>query len=104
MGDDVEALVDRELRKGAARSQEYRLGLLDLLRYRVEGIPLPTKRFELGTAQADAYWAGSEHGVYLWREMKENPENYLPYLERAAALAKSTRQAAIASDKKDYQK
>jgi hypothetical protein len=49
---------------------------IDLLRFRLKGEVLPEKRFELGTAHADAYFAGYEHGVYVWRDMQENPESY----------------------------
>ena len=59
--DYLEKLVDQGLGRGDPHSPEYHLGILDALRYREKGSALP-QRYELGTAQADAYYAGSECG------------------------------------------
>jgi hypothetical protein len=64
----VEEMVDAELAPGGPRSSEYRLGMVDVLRYRLEGTRIP-KRFELGTVQADAYYAGNERGHAYWRSL-----------------------------------
>ena len=68
--DYLEKLVDRELGRRNPHSPEYHLGMLDALRYREKGSGLP-QRYELGTAQADAYYAGSECGRALWRRWQE---------------------------------
>jgi hypothetical protein len=62
----LEQIVDVDLAKGAPRSLEYRLGVLDAVRFRLNGVSIPA-RYAAGTAQADAYFAGNEHGHALWR-------------------------------------
>ena len=52
-------------------SPEYRLGMIDLLCQRVFGTGIPT-RFKRCTAQADAHWAGIEHGCIVWEEITRN--------------------------------
>ena len=68
--DYLEKLVDQELGRGDPHSPEYHLGMLDALRYREKRSGIP-QRYELGTAQADAYYAGSECGLALWRRWQE---------------------------------
>lgn len=70
----VEEMVDAELASGSPRSIEYRIGMLDVLRYRLEGIRIP-KLYELGTAQSDAYFAGNERGHVLWRQRQSHISN-----------------------------
>lgn len=66
--------VDKELAIGTPRSQEYRQGMLDVLALRELGTPLPQPaRYQLGTAQADAYFAGCERGHALWRSTQRQP-------------------------------
>lgn len=64
----MEQIVDDDLAKGAPRSLEYRLGVLDVVRFRLNGVCFPT-RYAVGTVQADAYFAGNEHGHALWRDL-----------------------------------
>jgi hypothetical protein len=61
-----EKLVDDELSKGDPRSMEYRQGVIDVIRFRLGGTPIP-RRYPAGTAQADAHFAGMERGHALWR-------------------------------------
>jgi hypothetical protein len=49
------------------RSAEYRLGVLAALKYRIEGIPMELP-YTVGTAQADAWFAGTDEGHRLYRE------------------------------------
>ena len=62
----VEQIVDSALAIGDPRSPEYRRGMLDVIRYRLEGawIVVP---YRLGTAQADAYFAGNDRGHMVAR-------------------------------------
>lgn len=69
----AEKLVDDELSTGDPRSMEYRQGVLDAIRFRLGGIPIP-RRYQVGTAQADAYFAGIERGHALWRMRQKRPE------------------------------
>lgn len=77
----AEKIVDDALAKGDPRSTEYRLGMLDALRFRMNGTPIP-KRYAPGTAASDAYFAGNEHGHALWRTTQaknvEAPNPYRP--------------------------
>jgi hypothetical protein len=75
--DYLEKLVYRELGRGDPHSPEYHFGMLDALRYREKGSCIP-QRYELGTAQADAYYAGSECGHALWRRWQEEAGDPAP--------------------------
>jgi hypothetical protein len=61
------------------RSDEYRRGVIDVLRFRLdeENGAFGKNQYKLGTAQADAYFAGCDEGHRLARE----------YLERVCAGA-----------------
>jgi hypothetical protein len=63
----LERIVDAELSVGERRSTEYRQGMLDAYCFRVLGTPIPPLRFRLGSAQADAHFAGNVRGHALWR-------------------------------------
>lgn len=63
----VLAPVDTELARGDARSREYRLGMLDAYALHQLRTQIPPQRYALGTAAADAYYAGVERGHALWR-------------------------------------
>lgn len=55
------------------RSDEYRHGVLDILRFRLgeASEAFLKKQYVLGTAQADAYFAGCDEGHRLAREHLE---------------------------------
>jgi len=61
-------MVDAYLRDQQYRcSPEYRLGMIDLLCQRIFGSGI-IARFKRGTAEADAHWAGMEHGHVVLEE------------------------------------
>lgn len=55
------------------RSDEYRHGVLDVMKYRLgeANEAFGKKQYVLGTAQADAYFAGCDEGHRLAREHLE---------------------------------
>lgn len=55
------------------RSDEYRHGVIDILKYRLgeTNEAFGKKQYVLGTAQADAYFAGCDEGHRLAREHLE---------------------------------
>lgn len=58
----IERIVDQHLHdSNYTCSPEYRQGVIDALCQRAFGIGLLI-RYKRGTAQADAHWAGLEHG------------------------------------------
>ena len=63
-----EAIADQVLAQGDKRSQEYRAGLVDVLRFRLEGTRIECP-FKAGTPQFDAYFAGNDRGHFQWRQM-----------------------------------
>jgi len=65
---ELQSAVDSELAIGDRRSMEYRLGMLDVLRLKALGAPIP-RRYAPGTVQFDAYHAGNGRGHILWRDM-----------------------------------
>lgn len=70
----VEQIVDGYLQKQHYRySPEYRLGMIDALCQRTFGIGLLI-RYKRGTVQADAHWAGLEHGWGLSIPAREGSE------------------------------
>jgi hypothetical protein len=73
---DLEAFANEALAHGNPRSQPYRLGVLDALRFRVEGVRIPPHRYAPGTAESDAYHAGIDRGHSLWRTQirEQEPE------------------------------
>lgn len=67
---EIEDLVDHEFQFGDPRSQEYREGAIDLICRREIGAEL-RKPYAMGTAQADAYWAGVDRGWAIWHKMRD---------------------------------
>jgi hypothetical protein len=65
----MERIADWELRIGDPRSREYRLGIVDCLCRRTADASVP-RRYQMGTAQDDAYWAGHERGWKVWNTIK----------------------------------
>ena len=65
---EIEALVEKEMRHGDPRSREYRLGAVDLICRRALGTPLP-RRYQMGTVEADAYYAGVDRGWLIWKKL-----------------------------------
>lgn len=63
-----EAIADKVLAHGDKRSQEYRLGLIDVLRFRLHGKRIQCP-YAAGTSQFDAYFAGNDRGHFQWRLM-----------------------------------
>lgn len=58
-------IVDGALAIGNRRSPEYRRGMLDVPRFRLEGLRIECT-FKDGTAPFDAYFAGNERGHAEW--------------------------------------
>lgn len=52
------------------RSSEYRDGLLTELKFRLEGEGYPACPFELGTAQADAWFSGRDEGSMVASQIR----------------------------------
>lgn len=52
------------------RSHAYRRGMLDTLRFRLEGAPIRCP-FLQGTAEFDAYFSGNDRGHGVWRQRAE---------------------------------
>jgi hypothetical protein len=65
----MERIADEILRHGDPRSPEYRLGMVDCLCRRTAGVET-LQRFQIGTAQADAYWSGYDRGWSVWNRIK----------------------------------
>jgi hypothetical protein len=63
-------IVDQVLARGTRRSTEYRRGMLDVLRFRLERQPIQCPYRE-GTPQFDAYFAGNDRGHVVWRAMQQ---------------------------------
>jgi hypothetical protein len=63
-----EQIVDATLACGNKRSAEYRRGMLDVLRFRLQGVRIECPYRE-GTAQFDAYFSGNDRGHAVWRAM-----------------------------------
>jgi len=53
------------------RSEEYKAGVRAALEYRINNRPQPPMPYPVGTAQADAYFAGQDYGHWLWRRLQE---------------------------------
>lgn len=66
----ADQIVDGVLAFGTKRSAEYRRGMLDVLRFRLDGERLQCPYRE-GTPQFDAYFAGNDRGHAVWRGMQQ---------------------------------
>ena len=63
----AQELFDKAFFEGRApRSDEYRKGVMDALRFRFDGAKIACP-WPQGTAQADAYYAGVNEGHGIWR-------------------------------------
>jgi hypothetical protein len=70
---DYRALVDRELRHADPRSAPYKAGMVAGLRFKVDGVPpLRDFCFQPGTAEADAFCAGIDHGKALASQLTKS--------------------------------
>ena len=49
------------------RSDEYKAGVIAILSYRITGQKIP-RPYAMGTAQADAFYAGTDEGHRLWEK------------------------------------
>lgn len=68
----VQALMARRFSRGVTpRSEAYQCGLLHILRQEIDGVALPRRPYEVGTAEADAYWAGGDEGHHLSRKHRD---------------------------------
>jgi len=65
----ADQIVDGVLAIGTRRSAEYRRGMLDVLRFRLDGERIQCPYRE-GTPQFDAYFAGNDRGHAVWRAMQ----------------------------------
>jgi len=54
----------------APRSNEYKLGVLAALKFRIDGVRINCP-FPEGTAEADAFYSGTTEGHEIWREQNE---------------------------------
>lgn len=80
------SLTKQILRTGDPRSPEYALGLQWRLSWHLQGRPKGTVicacPYSSGTAQADAYFAGSERADFEWR-ISDRPWSQIAKLQRA---------------------
>lgn len=65
-----EYLTDHVLAHGDKRSREYRAGLLDVLKFKLQGARIECP-YRAGTAQFDAYFAGNDRGFSVWRKLEQ---------------------------------
>ncbi len=61
-----ETITAAALAIGTPRSAEYRAGLLDVLKFKMQGARIQCPH-RAGTAQFDAYFAGNAHGFDVYR-------------------------------------
>lgn len=54
------------------RSDEYKAGIRAVLEYRIHGVCMTPPPWQVGTAQADAYFAGTDEGHRVWRSLRED--------------------------------
>jgi len=66
---EIAVAVDEELRHGDKRSPVYRQAMVDVLRFKFHGMPLPTP-YRPGSVEFDAYYAGNERGHQLYRQLQ----------------------------------
>jgi hypothetical protein len=65
-GHTPESITAAALATGTPRSAEYRAGLLDVLKFKLQGEPIHCPH-RAGSAQFDAYFAGNRHGFDVAR-------------------------------------
>jgi len=66
----ADQIVDGVLAIGTRRSAEYRRGMLDVLRFRLDGTSIQCPYRE-GTSQFDAYFAGNDRGHTVWHALQQ---------------------------------
>jgi len=67
---EIAVAVDEELSHGDKRSLVYRQGMVDVLRLKFHGTPLPTP-YRPGSVEFDAYYSGNERGHQLYRLLQQ---------------------------------
>jgi len=65
-----ECIADAALAHGDKRSREYRAGLVDVLKFKLQGEAIRCP-YRAGTAQFDAYFAGNDRGFSAWRNLAQ---------------------------------
>lgn len=65
-----DCIADAALAHGDPRSREYRAGLLDVLKFKLQGDRIECP-YRAGTAQFDAYFAGNDRGFAEWRKLQQ---------------------------------
>lgn len=68
---EAQRIHDERFLVGSSRSPEYKAGALYILRRKAGEIPQADCPYCIGTAQADAWFAGSWEGHDLWRAAQE---------------------------------
>lgn len=63
------------------RSEAYKQGVLSCLRKRIDGLPDRKNPYILGTAEADAWWAGIDEGLIIVRELIRKSKERMSNLE-----------------------
>lgn len=63
------------------RSEAYKQGVLSCLRRRIDGLPDCKNPYSLGTAEADAWWAGIDEGLMIVRELIRKSKERMSNLE-----------------------
>ncbi|AHA21497.1 TPA: hypothetical protein L6A15_05710 [Pseudomonas aeruginosa] len=71
---EAQRIYDDRFGVGNPRSPEYKAGALYVLRRMAGEIPKAECPHQIGTAQADAWLAGSWEGVDLWRNAQQSKE------------------------------
>ncbi len=65
----IEAAVNAELRVGDRRSAVYRQAMIDVLQFRLNGVPMSAP-YGPGTVEFDARMAGIDRGHLLYRKLQ----------------------------------
>jgi hypothetical protein len=65
-----EQIVEEILKGGDRRSEPYRFGMIAVMNFKRERKPMPPVPYAVGTAEADAYFAGVDRGWFEWRLMR----------------------------------
>lgn len=68
-----DAMIDRFRPGTMQRSNEYKKGFQEILELRLNKKPLPPIRHKEGTVEADAYFAGIDHGKEYYEHRKNGP-------------------------------
>lgn len=71
---EAQRIYDERFAVGNPRSPEYKAGALYILRRKAGEVPQADCPYPIGTAQADAWFAGSWEGHDLWRYAQDAKE------------------------------